>query len=115
MKNPKNPVSDTAVKFDAEKLRFELISDVAEAGLAQVLTFGAKKYAADNWRKGMEWRRVIGALKRHLHAFSCGEDIDPESGLPHIDHAMCCVMFLSEYQKLQLGTDDRFKGVVKCD
>lgn len=100
---------DKGVKFDSEKLRFDLISDVATEGLAAVLTHGAKKYAPDNWRKGLEWRRLIRAARGHLLAFSKGEDIDPDSGLPHLDHAACCLMFLSEYQKRKLGTDDRVK------
>lgn len=96
-------------KNDQDKPRMELLSRAALEGCAQVLTFGAKKYAADNWRQGMAWRRLIGAAMRHLQAFSDGEDIDPESGLPHLDHLACCVMFLSEFQKKKLGTDDRFK------
>lgn len=99
----------TGVKFDAEKIRMDLLSEVAVEGLAKVLTFGAKKYSADNWRNGMEWRRVIGAAMRHLFAFSRGENTDRESKLPHIDHLLCCAMFLSEYQKRATGTDDRFK------
>jgi hypothetical protein len=98
-------------KFDGGKTRHELLDDDAIEGLARVLTFGAQKYAADNWRKGIEWRRLIGAARRHLAAFSRGEDLDPESGLPHLDHLACCVMFLSAYQKQGGGTDDRVKTV----
>lgn len=96
------------VKADGGKLRLELESQAARMGLAAVLTYGAKKYEDDNWRKGMGWRRLIGAAQRHLAAFAAGEDNDPESGLPHIDHAACCLHFLSEYQKTGRGTDDRF-------
>lgn len=103
----------TGVKFDEDKPNLDLLSYVAALGEARVLTFGKKKYAADNWRKGMEWRRLIRAAIGHIMAFGDGEDLDPESGLPHIDHAACCIMFLSEYQKKGLGTDDRWKGPVK--
>ncbi len=99
----------SGVKFDSDKPRMELLSELAMEGTAKVLTFGAKKYAADNWRLGMDWRRLIGAAMRHMAAFSRGEDIDPESGLPHLDHLSCCVMFLSEYQKRGIGNDDRYK------
>ncbi len=100
-----------ATKADSGKIRVDLLSTPAILGLAQVLTFGAKKYADDNWRSGggLAWRRVIGAAMRHLLAFSGGEDLDPESGLPHIDHLMCCAMFLSEYQKTGTGKDDRWR------
>lgn len=99
----------SAIKFDSEKPRMELLSRVALEGCAQVLAFGSRKYAAHNWRRGLAWSRLIGAALRHLTAIMDGEDIDPESGLPHVDHLACCVMFLSEYQKKNLGTDDRWK------
>lgn len=97
------------VKHDSGKPRMELISERASEGLAKVLTFGARVYSADNWREGLAWRRVLGAALRHLAQFSQGNDLDVDSGLPHIDHAACCLMFLSEYQKTNNGLDDRFK------
>ena len=102
-----------AVKFDDGKPRYDLLSEPALEGLANVLKFGAAKYANDNWRKGMEWRRLIRAAMGHLLAFSKGEQLDPDSGLPTIDHVQACVHFLSEYEKRGLGTDDRFKRKVK--
>lgn len=100
-----------AVKHDAEKPRMALLPEVALEGVAKVLTFGAHTYSDDNWRNngGMAWRRYISAAMRHLLAFSRAEESDPESSLPHIDHAICCLLFLSEYQKRGLGTDDRWK------
>lgn len=99
----------SALKFDQEKPRMDLLSRVALEGCAWVLTFGARKYADNNWRKGFKWSRLIGAAMRHLTAIMDGEDTDPESGLPHVDHLACCVMFLSEHQKKNLGEDDRWK------
>ncbi len=98
-----------AVKKDADKNPLELVSDAALFGLGAGLCFGKEKYDEDNWREGFEWRRLIGAARRHLTLFSAGEDRDPESGLPHLDHLMCTVMFLSEHQKRGLGQDDRVK------
>ncbi len=97
-----------AVKNDSEKNRLDLLSPLATEGLGQILTFGAKKYAAHNWRKGMDWSRLIAAAKRHLSAFERGEELDADSGLPHIDHAAACIHFLSEYQKTANGNDDRW-------
>lgn len=96
------------VKHDAEKNRVELLSSVAIEEIAKVLTFGARKYNADNWRLGMSWRRLIGASLRHIFAFMRGEDRDPESGLSHLAHAGCCIMFLLEYVLTGNGTDDRW-------
>lgn len=99
------------VKHDQGKSRVELLSGPALLGMGDVLAFGATVYEDHGWRKGrgFKWSRISGAAMRHLIAFNSGEDLDPESGLPHIDHAACCVQFLSEYQKLGTGIDDRFK------
>lgn len=101
--------SPGGVKFDSQKVRHDLLSPAALDGLSRVLTYGAVKYEAHNWRKGIDWSRVQAALLRHMVAFMAGEDIDPESGLPHIDHVMCNAMFLSEFQKLSTGEDDRWQ------
>lgn len=96
-------------KHDADKVRLELLSTVAMERTARVLTFGAKKYGEHNWRKGFKWSRLIGALLRHLFAWVCGQDKDPETGLSHLDHAACCIMFLQEHEEYGLGEDDRYK------
>lgn len=74
---------------------------------ARVLAFGAEKYERHNWRKGMRWTRLAAAALRHHDSWQSGEIDDPESGLPHLGHAACCLMFLSVYQREGLGEDDR--------
>lgn len=101
------PEVTQGVKHDQGKARYDLLPPEALAGLAEILGYGAAKYAPHNWRKGMNWSRVFAAAQRHVWAYWTGEDTDPESGLPHIDHALCCLAFLSAYQKAGLGTDDR--------
>lgn len=98
---------DEGVKFDDDKLRYDLVPPEAIEGLARVLTFGAKKYAPRNWEKGMTWGRVFGALMRHLWAWWRGEEKDPETGFSHLDHASCCIAFLQAYEVRHCGTDDR--------
>ena len=83
--------------------------------IARVLTFGAKKYSSRNWEKGFDYSRTYGALQRHLHAWYKGEDSDPETGLSHLAHAGCCLMFLLEFEHSGAGTDDRVKYVDKSD
>lgn len=97
-----------ALKNDSEKVRMELLSVPALRAISEVLTFGAKKYASHNWRKGFEWSRLYGAALRHLTAHMDGEDTDPESGLSHLAHLGCCVLFLLEHEIDGLGTDDRY-------
>lgn len=100
--------SNTAVKHDSKKIRTDLFSTLALEEVAKVLAFGAEKYTSDNWRLGMDWRRLIGASIRHIFAFMRGDDNDEETGLSHIAHAMCCLMFLLEYQITNNGHDDRW-------
>lgn len=100
---------DAAVKNDAEKPPMDLVPYPAILEIAKVLGFGARKYAAHNWRKGMKWSRLIAAAERHIGAFKEGEDLDPESGLSHLAHLGCCVVFLLTYQVTNIGTDDRWK------
>lgn len=97
-------------KDDHEKPRADLLSPIALIGTAEVLRYGAAKYAANNWRAGIAWSRLIGALLRHALAFMGGEDVDPESGLPHVDHVACCAMFLQEHYRLRRELDDRWKA-----
>ena len=86
-------------KYDGGKVMMQLLPPEALFGTARVLTYGAKKYAPRNWEKGIEYSRVYGALQRHLWAWWNGEINDPESGLPHLDHAGCCLMFLQTFEQ----------------
>lgn len=99
----------TALKFDDGKLPLHLLSTEAMNQTAAVLQFGADKYAAHNWRKGFVWSRPLAAAMRHITAFNAGEDKDPESGLSHLAHAACCIMFLLEFEKTHKELDDRYK------
>lgn len=85
-------------KFDGNKLEYGLLPPFALEETVKVLTFGAQKYERDNWKKVPDSkRRYFDALQRHVWAWKQGEQIDPESGLHHLAHAMCCLMFLYEH------------------
>lgn len=90
--------SGEGVKDDDNKVRLELLSPSFLNGVGQVLTFGAQKYAARNWEKGILYSRVYGALLRHLNDWWAGEQFDKETGTHHLLHAGCCVMFLAHYE-----------------
>lgn len=99
--------TNPGVKFDQEKPRVDLLPPGALLQIAEVLRYGATKYSERNWEKGLARRRVLSAAIRHLFAYMSGEDLDPESGLPHVAHAGCCILFLIEYTILGIGDDER--------
>jgi hypothetical protein len=94
------------VKHDKNKPRWSLMPrEIWE--VVQVLEFGALKYGVRNWEGGTSWTRFYDAIHRHLQAWASGEDNDPETGLSHLAHAICCALFLLAYRRRKLGTDDR--------
>ena len=100
-------VMDYGHKNDAHKLPHHLIAPEIQDALAAVLAFGAAKYAPRNWEKGMNWSRAFSAMMRHMWAWWRGEDMDQETGMSHLWHAACCVMFLVAYEARGMGVDDR--------
>lgn len=96
-------------KDDGGKLPLDLIAYDAIAGTARVLAFGAEKYAPRNWEQGIAYSRVFAALQRHITAWWQGGALDPETGLSHLHHAGCCIMFLQAYHERGMGDqlDDR--------
>lgn len=94
-------------KADAGKLPYHLLPPDAVEEILKVLEFGANKYAPRNWEKGMAWSRPFSALMRHMWAWWRGENADPETGLSHLAHAGCCILFLLGYELRKIGEDDR--------
>lgn len=83
------------MKFDTGKLQYSLIPPETLSALASVLTYGAQKYAPNNWQLVEHGEtRYMDALFRHLEAFRAGETHDPESGLHHLSHVLTNVAFL---------------------
>jgi len=80
------------------KLRVDLIPPEVELALAEVLTYGAMKYGDNNWKKGIEYSKIYGALRRHLLAWRQNDIVDNESGLPHLWHAFTELAFLEWYE-----------------
>ena len=102
----------SAVKQDQDKPRLGLIPSKAIISTGRALTYGAKppKYNEFNYKQngGLEWDRVYSALLRHLFAWIDGEDIDPESGLHHLDHLGACTAMLQDLVFSKIGKDTRF-------
>lgn len=80
---------------------------------ARVWMYGEAKYKRFNWMKGMAWSIPLACALRHLAAWQNGEDIDPESGQPHLAHAMCNLRMLTLYSRTYPEGDDRPKDWMK--
>ena len=82
-------------KSDSEKTRWDLLQFDMLKEVAEVATFGAKKYAPDNWKKVPDpVDRYFSALMRHLVAWRMGEETDEETGFRHLAHACWNVLSL---------------------
>lgn len=89
-----------AVRYNQDKTRFDLIPSCFIREIAEVFTFGAKKYSPNNW-KGFtpeQQEEIKASLLRHIYAYLEGEELDPESGLSHLAHAGCNLAFLSYFK-----------------
>lgn len=87
-------------KFDDGKLDYTLVPFDALDEIVKVLMFGARKYDRDNWKHvDNAMQRYAAAAFRHLTAHAKGEANDPETGISHLAHAGCCVLFMLSLEK----------------
>lgn len=95
-------MSTEGLKFDAQKDRWDLLPTAAVRQIVKVLTFGANKYGDDNWRHVPDARRrYYAAAMRHLTAWWEGTENDEETGVSHLAHAACCILFLMQQKNLK--------------
>jgi len=86
-------------KHDAGRDPWDLFPWAAATEIVKVLEHGRQKYAAENWRHVRPLRRrYFAALMRHTLAWARGERDDPDTGLHHLAHAGCCLMFILEFE-----------------
>lgn len=103
--------TEKADRLNQSKPRLSMVLEAEHAlnGCAEILRFGADKYARGNWRKGLSHTEICDSLLRHLCKYLAGENCDDESGLPHVDHILCNALFLSEMTRTHKELDDRSK------
>ena len=98
----KLPTRDQVLKADGGKPMLELLPPSLLLSVGKIMTYGANKYGANNWRK-VEPERYLGAMLRHLAAFM--EDpnsVDEESGYLHVEHMLCNAAYINDF--IQKGT-----------
>lgn len=96
-----------AMNKDGGKRRWNLFPFSAAEPIIDVLEFGCIKYDVDNWKKGMAHSRNFNSLMRHLTAWWEGQDMDEETGLSHLAHAGCRILFLLYNAQEHPEDDDR--------
>lgn len=99
----------TGTRYNKGKAPVSIVLEAKHAikGCADILAFGAQKYDRGNWRKGLKHTEICDSLLRHLSAYLAGEDLDEESGLPHVNHVLCNALFLAETVVVHPDLDDR--------
>lgn len=96
-----------AMKADAGRPQLSLVPIESLELCAAALEYGTRKYSRNNYRKGLEWNRLLDATLRHVNAFAAGDENDNESGVNHIGHALACLSMLAYNMKHNTDGDDR--------
>lgn len=99
----KQPEPSKGLKYDGGKLPWHLLAWDVIRLVVMVLAFGAKKYRDRNWERGIAHSRTFAATQRHLYAWWHREDHDDETGLPHLAHAICELMFAAAFDARGMG------------
>ena len=98
----KEILKPTGMKFDNDKLDYTLVPWDGLEEIVKVLEFGAKKYDRDNWKHVENAEsRYLAAAFRHMINYNNGELTDKETGLSHLAHAGCCILFLLSLDKAE--------------
>ena len=95
------------LKYDDTKPEMYLLPPLATLEVGKILTYGANKYSPDNWRKLDNLQnRYTSAAMRHMLAHMSGEENDKETGVSHLAHAICCLMFKLEDELLEESEEE---------
>ena len=93
---------ETFKKYDEEKPPLHRVLQLESVGeVARVIQYGAEKYGDSNWRLASQEEaraRYTSAALRHVSAYLRGEDVDPESGLKHLAHAVTSLLFIMDIE-----------------
>lgn len=91
---------------DPNKARFDLIPPGPLYDVAEAFKVGADNHGERNWEDGsIPISRFFAAAMRHAWAWWRGEDLDPESGLPHEAHVATNWLIIAELRRRRLSDD----------
>lgn len=106
--NTPEAIATHGVKFDGEKVRWDLLPAYPLSLVAEVFSLGARKYAAHNWRKGIKASRYFAAMMRHAWAWWAGEKFDKDGGQHHLASVAFNALCLMEIEVTNPEMDDRY-------
>lgn len=90
------------------KAPLQYLDPVMDEDIAYVMEHGALKYGLRNYRDTpMKASVYVGAMRRHLKAWATGEDLDPDSGRPHLAHLVACAVVIEAAREAGTYVDDR--------
>jgi len=104
-----------ALRYNSQKLRYELVPPLFNYLTAAQMTYGANKYRPNNWKLSVNDTRIkpdtgglsyheafiqvcFGCLARHTEKLRLGEIIDPETGIHHSAAIMWNAGAIAYYQ-----------------
>ncbi len=99
-------VDGGGLRYNKNKVQFELVPPEWWWGIAEVMTRGAHKYEIRNWERGMKWSIMVGCIFRHLMKFLMGERFDPETGCHHMFMVAWNACSLASYDIRGIGEND---------
>lgn len=107
---PAEPDNNPKTAYGVRKPQMHAVPPVALLALGAVMMLGKRKYGLTNWRdKTISASTYYDAALRHMFLYWDGEDIDPESGQPHVAHAMACMTMILDATAQGNFNDDRPK------
>lgn len=84
---------ERGTRYNEGKPRWGLVWYKGFIPMIRVLEIGAKEYGEENWKKGLVKREILESMQRHLASLMDGEELDAQSGLPHMGHIQANAMF----------------------
>lgn len=108
-----SPQAGPGLKYDNGKAAFALLPPFALLEVAKVLAHGASKYGPRNWSLVKDHvDRYLSACGRHINSYQSGQVIDSETGLNHLAHAVCSLLFILDHDcRPQIKAGDILNGL----
>lgn len=86
----------STAKTDTGKDKLDLLPYVGLASTAKAFEYGLEQYGHENYRTAASYRPFLAASLRHINKLLTGEELDKDSNLNHISHALACLMMAEQ-------------------